>query len=258
VEGVLYVAIGERCLESSILSARSVRAAMPSIKLAVASDLRPPSLFDKVLTLEERDGHRAKPLAMLRTPFSRTLFLDADTYVATDVTDAFQLLDRFDLAAAHAPNRVSLPLEGVPEAFPEFNTGVLAFRNNRRVRALLRQWMKEYDRLPSDRPVKDQPAFRRAVYHARRVRVATLPPELNLRFLMGGYHNQEVRILHAWADQETYQHAAQLLNGRVTTWHHSAVFVGGKLFGPSGEVVGDLQATASRAGLATDNAGDSR
>jgi hypothetical protein len=68
---------------------------------------------------------------------------------------------------------------------------------------------------------------------------------------MGGYHNQRVRILHAWTDQETYRHAAQLLNRGIDAWHHSAVFVGGKLFGPPGEEVGDLR-------LATKNTGESR
>ncbi len=236
-------------MDAATLSARSLRAAMPTMKLAVASDLPAPPLFDVALSVADRDGHRAKPLAMLRTPFSRTLFLDADTYVAADVADVFRLLDRFDLAAAHAPNRISLPLGDIPEAFPEFNTGVIAFRRNRRVRALLRRWLSEYDRLPPDRLVKDQPAFRRAVYHAGRVRTATLPAELNLRFLMAGYHNQRVRILHAWSDQETYQHVAQLLNGRITAWHHSAVFIGGKVFGPPGKEVGDFR--VADAGAAT-------
>jgi hypothetical protein len=145
---VLYVAIGERCLESATFSARSLRAVMLNTKLAIVSDLPTPALFDVALSLEERAGFRAKPLSMLRTPFSRTLFLDADTYVAADVADAFQLLDRFDIAAMHAPNRVSLPLADVPEAFPEFNIGVIAFRRNRRVRALLHEWLRQYDSLP--------------------------------------------------------------------------------------------------------------
>lgn len=234
------MAIGEPYLEAATVSARSLRAVMPSLELAVASDLPVPAVFDRAIAIEERDGHRAKPVAMLKSPFSRTLFLDADTYVVADVSDAFRLLDRFDLAAAHAPNRVSLPLSDVPEALPELNTGVIAFRRNRRVRALLSAWLTEYDRLPQDRPVKDQPAFRSAVYHARRVRVATLPPELNLRFLMGGYHNQSVRILHAWASLDTYRHVAELLNSRITVWHHSAAFVGGKLFAPPGIEVGDF------------------
>ncbi len=242
MNGVLYAAVGERYLRAAEISARSVRRTNPTVRLAIATAGTAPGVFDTVLPLREDDGYRAKIVAMLSTPFARTLMLDADTYVAGDVSDLFGLLDRFDIALAHAPNRVVLPLDDVPEAFPELNTGVIAFRRSRRVKRLLRRWLREYERLQPMAPrSKDQPSFRRVAYTSSRVRLATLPPELNLRFRMGGSHNRPVRILHGWAEERVYEHVVALLNGRVEGWGHSAVFAGGKLFDRTGEVVGELR-----------------
>ncbi|MGD1716608.1 hypothetical protein [Dapis sp. BLCC M172] len=41
----------------------------------------------------------------------------------------------------------------------------------------------------------DQPSFREALYHSN-LRVATLIPEYNCRFVMAGYVDREVKILH--------------------------------------------------------------
>src|SRR5206468_5798153 len=99
--------------------------------------------------------------------------------------------------------------EDVPDAFPELNTGVIAFRRSEAVSRLLQTWLKEYDRLaPQKPPSKDQPSFRRAVYQATDVRLAVLPPEFNLRFWMAGFHNQPVRILHGWGSAKTYREVA--------------------------------------------------
>src|SRR5438093_10021194 len=125
-DGVLYVARGERYVEAAVESARSVRAVTPDVRIALATDeAATPDGFDDTIRLSEPNGYRAKIVAMIASPFERTLALDVDTYAAGDVSEAFRLLDEFDLAAAHAPNRVTLPLEDVPDAFPELNTGAI-------------------------------------------------------------------------------------------------------------------------------------
>ncbi|HZO61948.1 MAG TPA: hypothetical protein VFB35_03105 [Gaiellaceae bacterium] len=237
-DGVLYVACGDRYVEAAAASARSVRAVMPGVPIALGTDGPAPDGFDQVVPVAEPDGYRAKIRGMLASPFDRTLALDADTYAAADVSEAFGVLDEFDVAAAHAPNRVTLDLDDVPDSFPELNTGVIAFRRNERVQRLLEAWLEEYDRLaPQKPPSKDQPSFRRALYRAD-VRPAVLPPEFNLRFWMAGFHNQPVRILHGWADADTYARVAALLNERATSRRHRAVFAGRTLLDERAEVVG--------------------
>ena len=238
-DGVLYVARGHRYLEAAQISARSVRAVTPGVAIAIATDDPGATGFDEVVPLTEPDGYRAKVVGMLASPFERTLFLDADTYAAADLAELFELLDAFDLAAAHAPNRVAMELDDVPAAFPELNTGVIAFRRNAAVQRFLHGWLDEYDRLqPLRPPSEDQPAFRRAVYVASDLRLAVLPPEFNVRFGMAGFLNQRARILHGPGDEEDYRAVAAVLNDGVTSWRHRGVFIGRTFFDDRARVVG--------------------
>jgi hypothetical protein len=238
-DGVLYVARGDQYLAAAAASARSVRLAMPGVPIAIATDVPAPDGFDETIALTEPDGYRAKILGMTASPFERTLFLDVDTYVAADVSELFDLLDAFDLAAAHAPLRVTVPLDDVPDAFPELNTGVIAFRRSESVGRLLQAWLDEYDRLKPSRPrSQDQLSFRRAVYAAGDVRLAVLPPEFNLRFWKAGYYNQPVRILHGWGDPDTHRAVAAALNERVKSHRYRGFFTGEALLDRRGAVVG--------------------
>jgi hypothetical protein len=237
VEGVLYIARGGKYLEAALESARSVRQVTPGVPIAIATDGPAPAGFDEAIPIDEPDGYRAKIVGMIASPFERTLMLDVDTYAAADLSEVFRVLDAFDVAAAHAPKRVSLrvslPLDDVPDSFPELNTGVVAFRKNERVRQLLQGWLEEYDRLAW----LDQPPFRRVLYKATNVRLAVLPPEFNLRFWKTGYYNQHVRILHGWAGRETYERVAAVLNEPATIRRYRGVFTDGALLDKQAEVV---------------------
>lgn len=238
-DGVLYVAQGERYLEAAVQSAKSVRRATPDVRIAIATNSPAPAEFDDAIALSEPDSYRAKIVAMIASPFDRTLLIDVDTYVAADVSEAFRILDAFDVAAAHDPNRASLPLDDVPDSFSELNTGVIAYRRNEQVGRLLHTWLNEYDRLAPLEPTSyDQPSFRRSLYQATDVRLAVLPSEFNLRFWKAGFHNQRVRILHGWGSTETYEKVAALLNEQVTSRLHQAVVIGYAVVGERAEVVG--------------------
>jgi hypothetical protein len=238
VEGVLYIARGSKYVEAAVESARSVRRVTPGIPIAIATDGPAPAEFDHTIPLTESDGYRAKIVGMIASPFERTLMLDVDTYAASDLSEVFRLLDAFDVAAAHAPKRISLrvtlPLADIPDSFPELNTGVIAYRKNERVRRLLQAWLEEYDRLGW----LDQPAFRRVLYTATDVRLAVLPPEFNLGFWKAGYYNQHVRVLHGWAGTEMYERIAAVLNEPVTSRGYRGVFAGGAVLDAQAEVVG--------------------
>lgn len=239
--GSLYVATGERFVRRAERSAQSLRQVLPGVPIALASDREKPGAFDLGLRVPAGDGYRAKILAMRETPFERTLFLDADTYVVGDLACVFELLEHFDMALAHAPVHVTLPLDDVPDAYPEFNTGVIAFRRSPSVRAVLDEWLLEYDRLqPFDPPSKDQPSFRRVSFRARGLRVATLTPEFNLRFAMTGAINQRVRILHGGGDEAYYRLVARAL-GQAIEPGELRVLAGRKLFDGRGNQIGDFR-----------------
>ncbi|HEV7806286.1 MAG TPA: hypothetical protein VGO80_10725 [Solirubrobacteraceae bacterium] len=203
--GILYVATGERHQEETRRSASSFKVTMPDVPVAIFTDdppaARAAGCFDIVRELSDcRHSYVDKLRPLVDSPFERTLFLDTDTYSAAPCYEVFDLLDRFDLAIAHAPLRAHFhhPLS-CPISFPELNTGVIAYRNTRAFRALVANWIEIFASQPDLE--YDQPAFREALYVSD-LRFAVLTSEYNLRacfpYFLGG--NVEVKIIHARDD----------------------------------------------------------
>ena len=132
---------------------------------------------------------------MRETPFDETLFLDTDTYINSDLTGLFQLLNSYDLGIAHDPSYNTHLLSSVPESFPEYNTGVLLYDNNSEVDELMKAWNDYYDQMDDEHNSKDQPAFRRALYHSE-VDYITLTREWNCFYNFPGYIAEPPKILH--------------------------------------------------------------
>lgn len=135
---VVFVASGSRCLEEACRSAASCKAAMPDIPVSLWSDGNTPvpaSLFDSVSRLSQpRFCYIDKIEPLTRSPYSRTLFVDSDTYFLGSVYEIFEMLHRFDMAYVQSPVRIS-PWAGnstldIPACFPDANTGVIAFNKS--------------------------------------------------------------------------------------------------------------------------------
>jgi hypothetical protein len=145
-----------------------------------------------------------KIASIVSAPFERTLYLDTDTYVLGNPNHLFDLLDRYDIAAAHAPGyRFSADPE-VPPAFFELNTGVLAWRNTPRVAEFLRNWLSTYQAWVAAPPfpgagvvgdVADQPAFRRCLWQSG-LSLYVIGPEYNYRTLFAGSLVDRAVIIH--------------------------------------------------------------
>ena len=193
--GVVYVAIGQRYYQETCQSANSLRKHMPDIPITLFSRgcKGNDPMFDNVRLVEEVPPFQAKIRAMKESPYDCTLFLDSDTYVYGDLSDIYLLLHRFDIAVAHAPVRYSYKNVLVPNSFPEYNTGVVAYRDNTKVRYFLDSWDDLFEQIYSI--PHDQPSFRHALYNSD-LRVATLPSEYNCRMCIGGYVHDKIKILH--------------------------------------------------------------
>jgi len=198
LKGFLYVATGPRFIAEACASARRVKELMPGVPIALASDVRPENkLFAHWIPIENPCGTFADKIAPLaKTPFEQTVFLDTDTYVCEPVPELFELLDRCDIAMAHAPMRItgSVP---VPASFPECNSGVIAYNMNERTRSLFSNWEKFYaEQLASTGQPDDQPALRRALWESE-ARLSVLTPEYNFRFVLPSFAGRgRVKILH--------------------------------------------------------------
>jgi hypothetical protein len=191
--GVVLVATGKVYVEAAIRSARSVKehcgAGLP---VHIWTDLpemcEQASTFDSVDRIEN-PHRRSKVDHLWRTPFERTLFLDADTRVVADVSGLFNLLDRFDLCMTHAHRRshakstttsalATSPQGTPPPEFPQLNSGVFLFRRTEGVVAFLKRWQEAFHAtaLP-----KDQITLRELLWSTD-LRVYVLPPEYNVRY----------------------------------------------------------------------------
>ena len=210
---VVYVATGERHLREAAASLASLRQHEPNLPVTMFVDpAGRPTLSNWGVTARTGDAQ----LEILDLPDStrswadkpdeEVLFLDSDTRICGPIGEIFELLEAFDLAAAHAPVRLDRRqppslADRVPAAFPELNTGVLAFRRTAAVMRLLERWRRLHlDVLRSIEraTVGDQSTFRVALYQSD-LRFAVLPPEYNCRFTFPTYVHGPVRILHGRA-----------------------------------------------------------
>ncbi|MFB6295148.1 MAG: hypothetical protein ABEI97_05285, partial [Candidatus Nanohaloarchaea archaeon] len=109
-----------------------------------------------------------------------------------------------DIAAAYKPTRHSQYIDpdvfetDVTRAFPEFNCGVILYRDNERVQEFMDEWERRYREFLESREdvaANDQPFFSEALYRSD-VRFATLTTEYNCNYANLGYVQGKVRILH--------------------------------------------------------------
>jgi hypothetical protein len=130
-------------------SARSVERHNPTLPTTVHTTAESPGdAFDRVVRLDdplERAGDSI--LTAGQVPYDRNLYLDADAPVRDDISDVFELLETTDLALAqnnacarlHADVYDDAAVE-VPEAFTEYNSGVVAYNDCADVIALFDEW----------------------------------------------------------------------------------------------------------------------
>jgi hypothetical protein len=224
---ILYVASGPRYIEEAVRSARSCRARMPQHKIVLLTpDDASNPIFDEIIRFgsDIGDPFLLKIAGIAAADLDRFVFLDTDTYLLDDISELAALLERFDIAAAHAPIRLQSNiwpetrefLEEIPVCFPEFNTGVIGMRNSPQLRAMLNDWKAGYEaHMRSARPprTQDQASFRSAIYRSN-LRIATLPPEYNCRLLYPASVCGTVKLLHAHGDDALLDQIGQVINRR--------------------------------------------
>ena len=207
--GLLYIAVGPAYVAEATAAARTARAAMPGLPIHLVADRHPDEdVFDDIRILDApAPGFLEKVRQLADLPFERTLFLDTDTRVIAKLDELFDLLDRYDVAAARAPWRRSpikgrpdavVNIPGVPAAFSELNTGVLLLGRNAATEDLLARWLAIYQKilaLPKGGTFTDQPWFCQAAYESD-ARFYVLPPEYNCRFVYPTFVADTVKILH--------------------------------------------------------------
>lgn len=204
--GVVYVATNDKLFREAAESAKILQKKM-DIDITVFTDKDRELSRDKDVTYNTEIidapefGFKDKIEGMRQSPYERTLYLDTDIYVTSDIMELFFMLDSFDLAVAHdvarceslvgedvEPDRL---VQNVPRSFPEHNTGVVVYKSNGSMDQFLSEWGNEY----RNDEVADQPSFRRTLYMSD-IRYATLPPEYNYFTPSPVFAHGKVRIIH--------------------------------------------------------------
>ncbi len=194
-QGVLYIAAGEKYIHAAVNSAKSVRNKCPDLWIHLFADWQnyhhfnfdqntyPFTSVEKIMN----PNRRSKLDYLSNSPFDRTLYLDTDTKANVDIREMFQLLDRFDIALNHAHLRNdqfrTIPWRlDLPQAFPQYNGGVILYRKSPEIIKFLNDWHDSYNIAGF---YQDQITLRELLWLSD-LRIATLPPEFNVRFLK--YH----------------------------------------------------------------------
>lgn len=191
---MIFVATDDYALAASEAAA-SIRKHSPDLGIQLFTNRKDISTknFDHIAPIEN-PHMRSKVDYLTLSPFERTLYLDTDIRIVEDIGEMFTLLDRFDIGVAHAqarnqPSTNELWRCLIPESFPQMNGGVILYKNSPEVMRLLGEWSVAYKEAGFK---KDQVTLRELLWLSD-LRIATLPPEYNIR-----YH----KYLKVWAAKE--------------------------------------------------------
>lgn len=197
-----------------------------------------PRNIDRVVVLPPRsatfwylDSTRYFNMALRElADYDQLLYLDTDTYVCCgQARDIFLLLNRFDLAIGHEPQRDAIDTAtGTPASFSTLGIGVNCFCNSDLMRAFFAEWLERYERHWELYDNNDQAPLRDALYENRLgIRWVTLAPEFSLRFDFGAWIVGTVRMLHGRDSGRMgdLRHICEEINseGRMRLWAHGLV-----------------------------------
>jgi len=185
--GALYIAYGEKACQGANKSIRSLRKFDPELPIAAIGDPEGGRcgadywISHPDLSLGARE---VKTRIYSLSPWKHTLYLDADTEVVGKTDGGFRLLDFFDVVLAIDPNKIlsratwkALDPEELAATKGEigtaevqyYNSGVILFQRNDRLRAFFQDWHAQWLRWRK----QDQLALLRALYR-HPVRVAPM------------------------------------------------------------------------------------
>ena len=202
-KGVVYYATGHNYVNQALRSAESLKQ-HTDIHVTVYSDQEIESKYiDEVVKIPTSDYPFYDRIKYFkRSPYKKTLYIDTDTIITDSINPVFKMLERFDIVARIDPFRNTAGEHwgsdeakiDVPRAFPEYQCGVLGYKNNDNIITLLEDWRSRYSEVVESDLI-DQPFLREALYRAD-VDIGTLPSEYNLLVNNLNHLQSKAVILH--------------------------------------------------------------
>jgi hypothetical protein len=167
--GVLYIATSEKYRREAVKSVRKLKQETDIPVTLVTNKKVEAEEFDHIIIDESaQQSFLDKPRNLMKSPYEETLFLDTDVYVLGEIEPLFDLLTEFELAVSvdhHEGKLVDTDNSDFPEvpmAFPEFNTGVLAYKTSDSVEKFMSTWISKFN---TEQP-GNQISFRAALWES--------------------------------------------------------------------------------------------
>jgi len=193
--GVLYIASTEEYLQEAEISASFLKKSNPDLNCSIVTPHRTRFDFDHVVEMKRPDCNRSAKIRNLpNSPYDETLFLDTDTLVLESIESGFELLKKYAFGFCIDPTG-SGPIEEVPQSFPEVNTGVLFYQNDKKFRDFCHEWLAEFVSKGKYERFRDQPFFRKILWD-RGCKFTILRPEWNLMVDLPAIAHGNVKIAH--------------------------------------------------------------
>lgn len=246
-KGVVYGVSGLPWIQETILSGLSLRKTNPELPSELVIDQDTYRLLEHEINIDQYfsyinvipELHHSRSLkfeALLSKRFKKCLFLDGDTFITDDIGELFDLLDKFDIGAMIAQQRVNdKSIEAgiqelfpyIPISFPEYNTGVIVYNNHEGYRTFIEEWIKLYHKALEEKDYRmDQATFRPTLYFSN-LRLATLTPEYNLRAGVPNVVRGKVKIVHAHGHLDQIASMINIREQQIRMWTPKPGFVHG-------------------------------
>ena len=146
--GVVYVATGNKYINEACFSASTLKNYMPSIHTTLFTTDKKYThpVFDEVVVIQSsHNGYLDKIIGISKSPYEYTLFLDTDTYICSNFSELFTLLEKYDIGAVHAELRAgknelgeSYNYQDLRDnngnfLYPMYNSGVILYKKSNKV-----------------------------------------------------------------------------------------------------------------------------
>lgn len=188
-KGFLYIAFGDSFTKEALMSIESLKRYNSEPVLLLTDQELSPTIQKSVdYYAKIKPNHiRAKVDFISQTPFEKTVYLDSDTLIVRNISDMFDVLDRFDVGLVHDYARKRLKYsnlvpeyEKIPYAFSEFNGGIMAFNNSERTKNFLSLWRSYFYKYYQQTNGWDQVSLRVSLWESK-AQIHTFPFEYNIR-----------------------------------------------------------------------------
>ncbi len=223
---VVYIAGGQSYCQDSEESCASIKRHNPDLPCILATDSHSgiPGIFDRVIHMPNRqypqnlwyvDSVRycCNAYEELAGEFDSLLFLDTDTYCDSPLDDMLRLAERFDICVSHGVTRQTTgSVSKCPEAFPEFEVGVMLIRAGRKIQDLFRDWLDLYQNHIEVYGNNDQGPLRDALWLRPDISMYVLAEEYHARWGFGVCVVSKVKILHSRSPGYPNSQAAKEIN----------------------------------------------